>query len=367
MAQSNDVDIANNVVDVCAAPAIVLGSQAYDGCSDVRITANNFYYTQVAVQVYSGKAFNITGNTFSNNYDGTGWMAVSLKSNTGTITPGKISGVNIIGNTFWKQYNCLEMDGSATNVSFTGNTCLECLNSPIRTVNGAAYAYLTVSNNRFKVETTFPHAVAPFDITGGVLTDSVITDNIVDANGVNAIVAILPDGTTTSCLGANMVYRDNLILNNTSTPGRLPKFVPMSARGLTLDNKWTGATVPTNEDIFSFNTFASGDYVSFDLYYDIVIDQSGVNASVRKGYVKVCIAKIGTAAVTADITPVSSIASDISGSGGGVLPTVSWAFNNNEPASLRLTATSTLTPDSVTVNARITNFHATGVALVKST
>jgi hypothetical protein len=367
LANSNDVEISANVVDVTASHAIVLGDQTLGGPTDVRIFGNNFYNSLTGVAIYSGSRIAIVGNNFTQQFNGSGWASVRCISSTGKITPGKIDGVVIGKNTFFEQYNSLEIDGSAHNVQFVDNVAVKSWHAPIHTIGATDVKQLTVAGNRFQLDSGYALAYAPLQITGGgKIVDSEIVDNTVDANGVNGVVSFMNDDTTASWLGSGIVYRNNKIINNTSVPFAIKTFIPMSAEDLLIKNARSFGSHPTAQDVFSLNTVAVGDYVSFELLWEVIVDQSGVNTSVRKGTTRITIARLGRTLV-ADVTSVSSVATDVAGAGGGVLPTVTWAVSTSAPSAIRVTVTSTLTPTSVTVNATARNFSGSGAALIKST
>jgi len=361
MATCNDVEITGNCFDVVNAPALVFGDQTFAGPTDVRICQNNFYACQVGVQIHSGHSVTIHGNTFSNQFNGAGWVGINLVSNTGTITPGWVTNITITSNSFWKQRNCIGFDESATNILVADNQMWQCWDTPLRGPSGAVDAQLwTISSNRVQFEASYTGTAGLIGLVGsGKLNSSFITDNSIDANGVATINSVVNDYGTYSGLGANNVYRNNLIIKNTSYLGAHKAFLPVGVKELVIESSVTtlSTTLPCVQTHFTFSTIGVGDYVTFELAWEAIIDKVAVNSSVRTGTSMVSIARLG-GALAYDVTVVSSIATDQFAVGATALPDVTWAVSGDNLTVSVTNGGGIVAPVDVVVRSKAFNFRA---------
>jgi parallel beta-helix repeat protein len=378
----NDIEISGNVIDVCldGSPAIQLGTQtAVGGCSDVRISGNNFFDCDVGIWICNAKAVSINGNNFSNQQNITGRVAIKLATDTATENVGYISGISITGNSFWAQYTCLWISGSAIDVNYSSNVHQDCLNYPISGNGTTAFYRYKICNNTFHLANgfsaatsgTYPNTQAMLVFFGAKMYDSEICDNSIDANGLNAVISVFNDQSIDSWFGSGMTIRNNVIKNNTSYPGAYYCFVPTTAKELVIENLLTLNSYPTNLPVLNFSTngFQIGDTVTFDCDYEVTCNRSGTNIGITTGRVRVSIARYASSGIAAtkwNVTSISNIGDDYNGGGGAAIPAVTFSMQVSPNPYLLITATSTIgTPVVTTIKIKASNFRASGVAAVR--
>lgn len=374
---SNDIEVSGNVIDVCldGHAAIQFGTQSRtEGCSDIRMSRNNFFACDVGIWVVNSKSVAIGVNNFSNS-SGIG-AAIKLSTDTASETAGMISGVTISNNSFWAQRTSLNFSGSASNVIYSNNVHVDCLDIPLAGNGISPHHRYKITGNSFHLAnnfgtgpTTYSRTEAPLRLEGAQMFNSEICDNKVDANGLNTVTHFANDQTAAGSFGSGMTLRNNTITNNTSPPGAYKCFVPTTSNDLVIESKATSVGYPTNLAVLNFQTagIPVDSHFTFDVDFEVKCDQPGTNVGVRTGRVRASVSHMALAGPPkSDITVISSIGDDYNGAGGGAIPAVTFGFVMSPNPSLLITITGSLVTPDVTIKCKALNFRASGNAQIRS-
>lgn len=374
MEGSNDVEISGNIVDVCSGRAIELGiaGTAAAQCSDVRIFGNGFYYCQTGIALRNVVGVTISGgNSFFVQF-ASDWTAIDMTAGGGTIVPGRIEGVTITGNEFSQCFNTYKLDGSCKNINIGKNSIVNQLDGYPMIVTGATDTQLiNWTDDVIKVASSYTRS-AVLESANCLLKNSTIEGLQIDANGVNALTGIgLERSGPTSCFGSGMTLRNNKIFGNTlKAPQICAQLMPCTAEGLVVESvQVLPTTYPTSQPVYNMNTLSLLDSVNYVIDYDVLIDKTGSNISMRTGRVQVSTLRIRNGGnPISDVTSISSVADDYNGSGGTSLPTVTFAVGTASPTVVAVTvsASGIAAPVEVTVRCRAHSFRATGNPQIKS-
>lgn len=367
MAKCNDVEISGNVIDVDeSGAAITLGSATDSAsvCSDIRISGNNFFFCYKGVALRNVTGVSITGNSFSTQF-AADWTAIDLTAGGAAIVVGRVSSVAVQGNEFLGCYTPYRMDGSATNVAINGNTHYDAGDYLLAVEGATDVRHLSWRGDVAKVKSAFSR-IAVIASASCKIKDSTVSDLQVDANGVNGLNSLMLEQSSQSGFSTGMTIRNNRIVNNTSPAGGNAQLVPCTAAEYTLENLLVDSSYPTNRAVLHFNTVAVGDSVSFLLDYEVAVDKSGVNTAYRTGRKSIKLLRAQGTLVSQIDEVGTSLADDIAGSGGGVLPVVTFAVSTAAPSKVELTVTSSLTaPITVTTRLKAHSFRASGSVQIK--
>jgi hypothetical protein len=380
-----DIVITGCCIDVLrGAEAIKIGSINFPtAVGDVRIVNNLFWSANTSINVAHAENVLISDNIFSQQ-EVVGGSAIKLKSDTATITAGKINAVIVSNNMFTTHHRCLDMDGSAINVTYSNNTHKNCLNHPLVLGGNQQLRRFKLTNNRFHLAnnfvdpageiptTTYPNANAVINFTtSSTLVDSEIIDNRVDANGVNAVTQIFNDTGSASYLGSGMTIRNNVIENNTSLKGAYLTYVPASANELVVNSQRTFTGLPSAQPLFYFEQggLSPEESVTFEIDYEVRC-LSSVNLGTRVGKLACALLRLnqaGPATTQGVITELVGIADDYNGSGGVNLPIVQFTYTYSPNPSVNVTVTwPAYASTSTIVTCKAHSFRSTGTVIIKS-
>lgn len=356
----NDIDISGSTINVNVDCSITLGNGADPDAqvSNVTISENRFYYTYCSLLVENALSVDIIGNSFFNNdFPGIGlaWHAIVLSPCPEGCTPpaNYIQGVTIAGNTFNDLPNGILFDASSSGLVITGNTFTRVTNYPIiASQSPAPSGGVNISDNYFgfrsESETApgYPYYQenSVIDAATAACANWTITDNQVDLSGAPDVLGMVSVGgnVTQTALGAGAVIHGNQFFsgNRAPTDGNY-LFQPLTANGLAISDMMAlGSTYPADVPVMQFNAGYSSS-ASFDLSYQVVVQQTGVDTGTVTGTKRVFVAQDSAAGpMRYAISDLGSVSGDDNNSGSNY-PIVTFSVDPTS-ATLQITVSDTL-------------------------
>jgi hypothetical protein len=377
---SGDIEISGCCIDVCRGnEAIKLGksNSAVNQCAAVRIVNSLFFAAKNAINVSNATNVLIADNIFSNQ-DIPGGYAITLASD-GTGSSGEITSINISDNIFDVPRKIVKIDGLASQITYDSNVHHKCTDFPF-TITGTTPIYsLKITNNRWLLAngvvlagspTTYSNTnIIEFDSTATV-TNFEFSDNFINAGQVGVVTEFFNDQASSSFIAPGASIRNNIISNN--TPGSNSRsyltYVPANATELEIISERTWASLPTNAELFLFNSagLAVGDTVTFDIDYAVACANLPTSSAglVGRASVAIILAEIAGAPKSV-ITPIFSIGDDSAGSGGLQIPAVTFSVRATPNPAILMTVT-WASAGTVAAKFRAYNFTSTGSVYIKA-
>jgi hypothetical protein len=145
-------------------------------------------------------------------------------------------------------------------------------------------------------------------------------------------------------------------------------YVPANATELEIISERTWASLPTNAELFLFNSagLAVGDTVTFDIDYAVACANLPTSSAglVGRASVAIILAEIAGAPKSV-ITPIFSIGDDSAGSGGLQIPAVTFSVRATPNPAILMTVT-WASAGTVAAKFRAYNFTSTGSVYIKA-